>query len=292
MAGEGRAGIPGRRTGLQALCVARIGQAGPLGGPPCGVTFARGLSLLAKLFSAPRTITTERDSLRHHSNLIAMEVRDFACDFHGFRAASVEDVAAPAAVENGMETRSMARRRRSDEPRHDFTAGPAVAPRDNPLIRTFEVFYQGFPTRYWVLQRAPVSDGIYQAFLGSEPIPNASLYDIFEQALEDIAEYHEYLDDHAEALVDRTAKPEPAPSSDNPLAWSLRSRAGSATEFSVWHEDADLGLLIAQRDDRSWIVTQRSEVQGESLGTFDSVAAALAGIILMAKALARLRPNA
>lgn len=61
---------------------------GPLGvPPPCGVTFARGLSLLAKLSSAPSTITTERDFFRYRSDLIAIWVRDFVCDFHVFRAA-------------------------------------------------------------------------------------------------------------------------------------------------------------------------------------------------------------
>lgn len=106
----------------------------------------------------------------------------------------------------------MARKRRMnrDEPLHDFTAGPAVAPRDNPRIRTFEVFYQGCPTLYSIRLHVPVVDGVYQAYLGSEPLVRERRHLHIDDALEQIAEHMDYLcahdHGHPEALVDRTKK--------------------------------------------------------------------------------------
>lgn len=182
----------------------------------------------------------------------------------------------------------MPRKRKSDEPRHDFTAGPAVAPPHDPHSRVFEVFYQGYPTHFSIKLLAPVCDEIFKSYVGNRVIRDDWHPVDVDEALVIIAEYMDIQGIWGEALVDRSSKPTPG----NPLAWSLRSRPGTAAEFTVWHADVDTGSRINRRGDGRWVVMHGSEPEEEDAASFDSLGAALQAFIAVAKALARSHSNA
>lgn len=171
------------------------------------------------------------------------------------------------------------------------------------------VLFEGRKTGYEILHPGDTDLGIQARFLGSRIGPRKDFeFSSAESALAAVIVYR-----NTPLSGSRPTKTwEPDPKADhagrsaggpaladrlticiaNPLAWSLRSRPGSAADFTVWYEDFDTGSRIVRRDDGRWAVTHASVTAGEEPGSFDSLGAALAAIIAVAKVLSRSPLNA